>query len=378
MLILLATLLFVAALATVILFVYLKVQKNYKYWSDRGILHDTPKFFMGSLIGLGKTRSLTEIVRYYYVKYHNSGLPFVGFYVFFRPTAFIIDLDLVKNILVKDFNYFCERDLYYNEKDDPLSANLLNLEGIKWKALRHKLTPTFTAGKIKFMFPTVVAVSEELCETLIGEISVDHIVDVKDLVSRYTVDVIGKCAFGIECNSLKDPQAEFRQQIKKFTKEMQKDSITRVLALNYPTVARKLGITLTPKYIANFFMNTVKDTVEYREHNNVERKDFMNLLIALKNNGDKDVGNLTLTEVASQAFIFFLAGFDTSSTTISFCLYELALNEDIQKKTREEIFTILRKHNGEITYDSLSEMVYLEQVVNGKMLSNLYINILKI
>lgn len=366
MLVLLTLLLSIAAVATVFLYVYRKVQENYAYWSDRGMPHDTPKFFMGNLIGLGKTKSLTEIVRYYYVKYQNSGVPFVGFFVFFRPTAFIIDLDLVKNILVKDFHYFCERDLYYNEKDDPLSANLLNLEGIKWKALRHKLTPTFTAGKIKLMFPTVVAVSEELCETLIDEICADHVVDVKDLVSRYTVDVIGKCAFGIECNSLKNPQVEFRKHIKKFTKEMQKDSIMRVLALNYPNVARKLGITLTPKYIANFFINTVKDTVEYREHNNVERKDFMDLLIALKNNGDKDVGNLTLTEVASQAFIFFLAGFDTSSTTISFCLYELALNEDIQNKTREEIFTVLRKHNGEITYECLNEMVYLEQVVNGK------------
>lgn len=366
MLILLTSILFIAVIGSVFLYVNQKVRQNYAFWLDRGIPHDTPKFFMGNLIGLGKTRSLTEIVREYYMKYQNCGLPYVGFFVFFRPTAFIIDLDLVKNILVKDFQYFCERDLYYNEKDDPLSANLLNLEGIKWKALRHKLTPTFTAGKIKFMFPTIVSVSEELCETLASEISEDEIVDVKDLVSRYTVDVIGKCAFGIECNSLKDPQVEFRQHIKKFTKQMQKDSVTRVLALNYPTVARKLGITLTPKHIQDFFMNTVKDTVEYRENNNVERKDFMNLLIALKNNGDKDVGNLTLTEVASQAFIFFLAGFDTSSTTISFCLYELALNEDIQNKTREEIVTVLRKHNGEITYDCLNEMVYLEQVVNGK------------
>lgn len=366
MFILVTALLLVVVVLTVFLYIYQKVEKNYAYWSDRGTLHDTPKFFMGNLIGLGKTRSLTEIVRFYYVKYQNSGLPFVGFFVFFRPTAFIIDLDLVKNILVKDFQYFCERDLYYNEKDDPLSANLLNLEGIKWKTLRHKLTPTFTAGKIKFMFPTVVTVSQELCETLLDEISEDSVVDVKDLVSRYTVDVIGKCAFGIECNSLKNPQAEFRQHIKKFTKEMQKESIMRVLALNYPTVARKLGITLTPKYIANFFMNTVKDTVDYRENNNVERNDFMNLLIALKNNGDEDEGNLTLTEVASQAFIFFLAGFDTSSTTISFCLYELALNRDIQDKTRDEVLAVLRKHNGEITYECLNEMVYLEQVVNGK------------
>lgn len=68
--------------------------------------------------------------------------------------------------------------------------------------------------------------------------------------------------------------------------------------------------------------------------------------------------------LTSQAFVFFLAGFETSSSTMSNALYELALNPDIQKKLREEIREISRKE-GKLTYDSVKKMTYLDKVFKG-------------
>lgn len=51
---------------------------------------------------------------------------------------------------------------------------------------------------------------------------------------------------------------------------------------------------------------------------------------------------------------------------MTFCLYELALNPDIQDCLRAEIDTVLEKHGGNITYESIFEMEYLEKVVDGK------------
>lgn len=75
--------------------------------------------------------------------------------------------------------------------------------------------------------------------------------------------------------------------------------------------------------------------------------------------------NLTLNEVAAQAWVFYLAGFETSSSTMSFCLYELAKNMDIQRKVQQEIDEVTARHNGEISYSSIMEMKYLEMCMDG-------------
>ena len=56
-------------------------------------------------------------------------------------------------------------------------------------------------------------------------------------------------------------------------------------------------------------------------------------------------------DLVSQAAIFFTGGFETSSTTMSFTLHELAMNQDVQKTLRAEIHDALAKTDGKITYD---------------------------
>jgi len=85
-----------------------------------------------------------------------------------------------------------------------------------------------------------------------------------------------------------------------------------------------------------------------------------------KEQGGNTEDGLSFNEVLAQAFIFFLAGFETSSTTMGFALYELARNQDVQDKVRKEINNVIEKHNNEITYEGIKEMKYLEQVVMGK------------
>lgn len=78
----------------------------------------------------------------------------------------------------------------------------------------------------------------------------------------------------------------------------------------------------------------------------------------------EDDQKFTFEQAAAQAFVFFMAGSETSSTTMQFALYELSLNPEIQEKTREEILKVLAKHNGKITYESIYEIDYLRCVVD--------------
>jgi len=70
--------------------------------------------------------------------------------------------------------------------------------------------------------------------------------------------------------------------------------------------------------------------------------------------------------IAAQAFGFFAAGNETSSNTIAFCLYELALNQEIQDKTRREVRDAIRARDGKLTYDAVQEMKYLDMVILGR------------
>jgi hypothetical protein len=55
-----------------------------------------------------------------------------------------------------------------------------------------------------------------------------------------------------------------------------------------------------------------------------------------------------------------------STISLSFCLLELAINPEIQQCLSIEIDTTLEKCQGQITYDAIQGMSYLDKVVNGE------------
>lgn len=76
-----------------------------------------------------------------------------------------------------------------------------------------------------------------------------------------------------------------------------------------------------------------------------------------------------MNQAAAQAFVFFAAGFETSSTTLSFVFYELAVNPEIQKKLQNEIDSNLEENDQKLTYEGITKMEYLEWVVQGESIA---------
>lgn len=344
------------------------LHRNLTYWQRRGIPCDPPHWIYGNLYGVSKTISIAEAFTNVYRRYVGSG-PFCGIYVLQKPSVLVLTPELTKQVLIKDFNNFVDRGLYTNEEDDPLSGHLFLLESQKWRVMRNKLSPTFTSGQMKFMFPTVVSVADQFVDTLNSEIKQSNVIEIKDILARFTTDVIGTCAFGIECNSLKNPDAIFRQMGRRIFTDSRHSNFVRLMISVAPTVARKLHVRITSDAISDFFLNIVREAVDYREKNHVQRNDFLNILMQLnkgkiKFDGKTDEKALTLEEMAAQVFVFFLGGFETSSTTLSFLLYELALNPDIQQRLREEIFTVVENHGGKVTYECVNSMPYMKQVIS--------------
>nr|XP_016997370.2 probable cytochrome P450 6a23 [Drosophila takahashii] len=354
----------IALLISLLLFV---ARRNYGYWQRRGIPHDVPHPLYGNMKDWPKKKMMGQIFRDYYLKYKGSNYPIAGFFFFYTRNAVITDLDMVKRILIKDFNYFEDRGVFCNEIDDPLTGTLFNIEGQKWRNLRHKLTPSFTSGKMKNMFPIVVKVGEELDKIFSGKTTTGEgqVIEIVDLVGRYTADVIGNCAFGLNCNSLQNPNADFVTFGKRAVHERPYGGLLDFLLFGFPNLSRRLRLKFNVQEVEDFYFRIVRETVDYRLKNKEKRNDLMDSLIEMykKEQAGNTEDGLTFNEVVAQAFLFFVAGFETSSTTIGFALYEMARNQDVQNKVREEINNVLGKHNNEFTYEGIKEMKYLEQVV---------------
>lgn len=337
--------------------VYVLLNRKQNYWKKRGVPHIRPHIIWGNIKGVGKHIHLMDPINNVYNTFNGSTV-LAGITFLIDSVYVATNLEFIKNIMVKDFSNFTDRTSYVNEKDDPLTANMLNLSGKQWQDIRTKLTPTFTSGKMKYMFPTILKVANEMSAALKEMLNMNLEINIRDIISRYTVDVIGTCAFGIECNSLKNGYCEFLEKGRIGLMKPRHGTVIMSFIRSFPTFASFFRFKVIRDDVSNFFLNMVKETVNYREQNIINRNDFMNILIGLKNNPET---HLTLNQISAQAFLFFIAGFETSSTVLTFLIYELAVNKDIQEKARSEVLKAIYDCK-QIKYDQLSNLTYLNMI----------------
>ncbi|KAL5277639.1 hypothetical protein ACFFRR_002712 [Megaselia abdita] len=339
----------------VAIFGYIFQRHRYSFWKTRGVFQEVPNLWFGK-----KTQYTKDFQRNLYLKYKNCGDPFIGYYFYHRPVALIIDLDLVKNIFIKDFQYFSDRGFGHNGvKDDPLGQNILFLDGAPWRALRHKLSPTVTTNKMKALMPDLLKVGQDMSYVISKKIETDPLIDFRKLITCFTTDVVGKCVLGIDYNTLSNPDAEICHILETYM-----DGFTREPFLEkspkFPYFSIKWKLNLTPKSVSIYFMNVLQQIVKKRKEEKIFRKDFLTFIMELDS-------NMSINEIAASAFSYFIGGFHNNATALTITLYQLALNPLIQSKLRKEILSVLEKHNNEITYESLQEMPYLEMVINESL-----------
>ncbi|KXJ71991.1 hypothetical protein RP20_CCG019182 [Aedes albopictus] len=362
------------AILLVALSIYLFQKWTYSHWKRRGIPQLHPSFPFGDVSDTFRQRtSYSDRVAQLHHQAVRDGHRFVGIYTLFQPILLITDVDLVRRILTVDFEHFVDRGAHINEKRDPLSGHLFSLTGAKWRRMRLKLTPAFTTTKLKAMFPTMMACGRTL--TAVIDEHAGRSLPIRDLMTRFTMDVIASVGFGLECNSMRNPDELFRQMGARFFSKSWKTSMRMLLAFVAPRVNRFLQIKLNDDDVEEYILNLVRDAIARREGVGEVRRDFMQLLVQLRNQVEvKDGGSwemssvdqnkaLTVEEMAAQSFVFLNAGYETSSSTVTFCMFELCRNRDLLRKVHEEIDRVLAD-NREVSYEALGEMTFLESCID--------------
>jgi len=126
-------------------------------------------------------------------------------------------------------------------------------------------------------------------------------VECRELMAKYTIDVIGSCAFGIEINALSNENNEFCKMGKKiFT--LTWTHLLRVRIRDaFPWFYNMLGYILPQTNVTKFFTRVVMENMDYRETNNITKNDFIDTLRELKKHPDK------LTDISTYgSFLYIL------------------------------------------------------------------------
>jgi cytochrome P450 len=153
-------------LTSIFIGLYLYFIRNFKFWQKLGIPYVKPTPFVGNLkeCALQKATTGEQLQRIYN---EHSDKPYVGMFSFDKPSLLIRDVDLVKNILVKNSQSFIDHMIILNEDLEPVvSRGLFVLKGQLWRQVRTSLTPVFTSGKMKMMFHLVDICGKELTDYL--------------------------------------------------------------------------------------------------------------------------------------------------------------------------------------------------------------------
>ncbi|XP_058837432.1 probable cytochrome P450 9f2 [Topomyia yanbarensis] len=388
------------AIGAIILLIFHYLSKKYEYFLSKPIPCVKPTFLLGSTgpIMLRK-RDFPCHIRMLYNSFPESKV--IGFYDLTKPIFMVRDADAIKKISVKDFDFFTDHTptMSSNTADgegggEALFGNsLFMLRGQKWRDMRSTLSPAFTGSKMRHMFELVDDCARSMIDffTLEAKAGKTLEYEMKDTFSRFGNDVIATVAFGIEVNSLKDRENEFYMNGKQMVNFQSIMVLIKFLLMrSMPRLMQKLGLDFVDSNLTEYFKKMIIDNMKQREVHGIVRNDMIHMLMEVRKGSlkhlkdeheQKDAGFATVeessvgktthsrvwteNELIAQCFLFFLAGFDTFSTAMTFLTYELTINPDVQNRLYEEIVEIDQSLNGiPLSYEILPQMEYMDMVVS--------------
>ncbi|XP_029950461.1 cytochrome P450 3A40-like [Salarias fasciatus] len=288
-----------------------------------------------------------------------------------QPVLCITDPAMIKTVLIKEcYSFFTNRRNF--RLNGPLYDAVSIAEDDQWRRIRSVLSPSFTSGRLKEMFSIMQHHSAILVNNMKKMADKDEPLEMKEFFGPYSMDVVASTAFSVDIDSLNNPSDPFVTNIKKMLKFDLLDPLFLAVAL-FPflgPIFEKMEFSFFPTSVTDFFYASLQKIKSSRETSKQQenRVDFLQLMIDSQKNlngGDKDKA-LSDHEILSQAMIFLFAGYETTSSTLTFLAYNLATNPDVMKKLQQEIDATF-PNKGPIEYQALMDMDYLDAAINESL-----------
>lgn len=208
---------------------------------------------------------------------------FFGIFMLGKPVLVINDPELVKTVLVKDFNTFCDRTLHVKEDQQPVTTHMMFFsKNPEWKIMRNLVTPAFTSGKLRAMVPLINEVGENMKMYIDKHACEGKCLEAKEVCAKYSTDVISSCAFGINAHCFENENAQFRKIGKSIFDFELSNAVQQTCTFFAPGVANFLRMKMFNPKSMDFLSDTFLRTVEKREKSEQKRNDLIDIIIDIK------------------------------------------------------------------------------------------------
>ena len=386
-------------------YLYYKLTKNKNYWYDRNIPNTGFKVFTGDdAFFFTQKESLHEWALRMYKEFDGVGF-FGAWSMFGKPYIFIRnDFDLIKSIWIKDFDHFAIAEsaqqmnlaIWPSTRHEKLMLdNIQSKTGDEWKDLRSTFSPIFTSGKLRMMTPLLRAINKKMNHYVTALADAGTMFETKEFAGKFSIDGLASCAFGVDAGSFDGENSEFLYHGKNVFATENFRPMTLLVMLFLPNIVKKAAAKLgyaeafssfQGNKHAKFLMEVLEEVFKQRKESKVKRNDLIDLMIEaiegeLDETEETDIHSseqfekdaklvgyerkkkLTYDDAISTALFMLSAGYDTTGSTMSFILYQLAMNQDSQEALFDEI-----RDAGEdvdnLSYETIQGLPYLDAVIH--------------
>ncbi|CAF1526975.1 unnamed protein product [Adineta ricciae] len=367
---------------------------RYQYFHRCGISTPSFRFFFGHLKTLWNCASYHRQLESWTKQYGKI----YGIYEGSLPIFVVSDADFLHEVFIKQFSVFHARK---PTMLDNIFHDMFFSSGAKWRRQRQVISPTFSAAKLKTMSPLINRCINEFEKKLPRHAEDGEEFNIYFYYKTMTMDVICRCAFGIDTDVQNNPNNIYFRKVSEFfdTSAIDTNILYRSAQL-MPIIETLLGrlFAVTNKALTvintrllpfisptrqlsevpiTWLVNRVHTIVDQRQKIPILRPDLLNLMLETMNNASEDsrksINQLTQEEVCGNIFVFMLAGYETTSTSLAYATYELARHPDVLQKLQSEIDQLLLENfdddddDEEIKkypdYDIVSQMSYMDMFV---------------
>ncbi|XP_046600021.1 uncharacterized protein LOC107223264 [Neodiprion lecontei] len=257
-----------------------------------------------------------------------------------------------------------------------LGTGLLTSTGDQWHQQRKLITPTFHFNIMDEYSVVMFEKAEILKECIESELknNPNAPIDVFDFLTRCALDIICEAAMGVNINAQTDQDAEYSTALHGITTQAV-DRIFRPLLhydwLYYHTRdGKKFKRTVeTAHKFTKQVISEKKLARQNRQRHNADengmpekpkRQAFLDHLLDAC---EREKMPLTDEELREQVDTFLFAGHDTSSSSMSWALFCIGNNPDVEDKIHEEHLRIFGESKEPATLRQINELKYLERVI---------------